>query len=286
MISRPDAASFTERGLEFHPADPQEARRLTPEQLAQYNADGHLGRIDVLDRTEVDELRRLVDDLLEHAAASGRSSYAINGYHAVCAPLWDLATDPRLVGLAADILGPQLVCWGTHLFAKLPGDGKEVPFHQDAVYWPFTPSRTVTVWLAVDDVGPDNSPVVFVPGSHLWGPVAHEVLEADDGRVLERRAVGADGYRRRHANELRAGQASLHSDLMLHGSTPNTSVRRRAGLTLRYAAADVRLVEGHDEWRQRSIHVLDGDPEGFWADLPRPDGDWRDELPPDSVDAS
>lgn len=82
-----------------------------------------------------------------------------------------------------------------------------------------------------------------------------------------------DRWTERHSDELRAGQASLHADLLLHGSEPNRSDRRRAGLTIRYAAADVRLIEGYENWRNTSVHVLDGDPSGFWKDQPRPDGE-------------
>ncbi len=42
------------------------------------------------------------------------------------------------------------------------------------------------------------------------------------------------------ALEMRAGQISLHSDWILHGSEPNRSDRRRCGLAMRYLSADVR----------------------------------------------
>jgi ectoine hydroxylase-related dioxygenase (phytanoyl-CoA dioxygenase family) len=217
-------------------------------------------------------LRRYIDGLLDEIASAGdgRDSYSINNEHPRLAELWDVATDARIVALVGDLIGRRAVCWGTHLFAKLPGDGKSVPFHQDAVYWPFEPAETTTVWLAIDDVTFDNAPVQFVPGSHLGGPMPHEVLEPDGTRVLERRATGLDRFARRHVNVLGAGQVSLHSDLLLHGSDANASRCRRAGLTLRYAAAEVRLLEGYDAWRSAAVHVLDGDPSGFWPDCPRP----------------
>jgi non-haem Fe2+, alpha-ketoglutarate-dependent halogenase len=272
---RPDPVDFSGRDLRFHPADPAAATTLGPEGVERYNAEGYVTALDVFDADEATAVQRYVDDLLDAVVAADdhRNSYSVNGYHRVCAGLWDLATEPRVLALVRDVLGPQAVCWGTHLFAKLPGDGKDVPFHQDAVYWPFTPTRTTTVWLAIDDVGADNAPLQFVPGSHRGGPIAHEVLALDGTRVLGRRATGMAERPERAVNLLRRGQASLHSDLLLHGSDANTSDRRRAGLTLRYAAADVRLLDGYDEWRQTAVHVLDGDPSGFWSDLPRPDGE-------------
>jgi hypothetical protein len=46
----------------------------------------------------------------------------------------------------------------------------------------------------------------------------------------------------RFTDTLRAGEVSLHSDLLLHGSRANRSSRRRAGLTIRDAAGEVGAV--------------------------------------------
>jgi hypothetical protein len=274
-MKRPDPADFTGRDLYFRRADPAGAATLNEAQVAHYNVNGFISGIDVFDQAESARTRDYIDELLDAVRRSrdGRDSYSINNYHPNCAGLWDLATEARIVAIVADVIGREAVCWGTHLFAKLPGDGKEVPFHQDAIYWPFEPAKTATVWLAIDDIGPDNAPMQFVPGSHRAGPIAHEILDLDGTRVLGRRALGMDRWTNRFSNELRSGQVSIHSDLLLHGSAANASNRRRAGLTLRYAAADVRLVDGYDEWRRSAVHVLDGDRSGYWANRPRPDGE-------------
>ena len=99
---------------------------------------------------------------------------APTGSHVVCGPLHDLATNDRIAVLVTDIIGREAVLWGSHLFAKLPGDPKEVPFHQDGIYWPLTPSKSVTVWLAIDDVDADNDAMQFVPGTKVLGPIEHD----------------------------------------------------------------------------------------------------------------
>lgn len=266
-----------ERDLRFRPADPAAATSLTAEQVEHYNDRGFVSPIDLFDGSEILDMRRYFDELLDEVigAEDPRNSYSINGYHHVCEPLYDLATDERVVSLVTDIIGTHAVCWGSHLFAKLPGDPKEVPHHQDAVYWPFTPSKSVTVWIAIDDVDADNGAMTFVPGSHRVGALAHDDLGLDGSRVLPRRVrdeeltqFGGD----RFLNELRAGQCSLHSDLLLHGSAPNTSDRRRAGMTLRYIAADVRLIPGYEQVAKFCFHVADGDPDGFWGNRRPPKG--------------
>ena len=128
------------------------------------------------------------------SAPDRRNSYSVNSYHLVCAGLYDLIQTPLLLDYAQDIIGPDIVCWGMHLFAKMPGDGMEVPLHQDAIYWPLTPARSVTVWLAVDDTDTDNAAMEFVPGSHVLGPLPHEDKALDGSRVLKRAAVDPDQY--------------------------------------------------------------------------------------------
>ncbi len=65
--------------------------------------------------------------------------------------MWDVLTNPRVVAIISDLIGPSVVGWGSHFFCKMPRDGKTVSWHQDASYWPLTPSKAVTMWLAIDD---------------------------------------------------------------------------------------------------------------------------------------
>jgi non-haem Fe2+, alpha-ketoglutarate-dependent halogenase len=61
--------------------------------------------------------------------------------------------------------------------------------------------------------------------------------------------------------------------MLLHGSRPNLSDRRRCGLTLRYMPPDVRTRE---ERRANGYICRGEDPEGYWVNFPVPE---RDEIP-------
>ena len=74
--------------------------------------------------------QRLGDGSVVHFAPQ----YTIASVHLRSARVWDLMRHPKLVALVTDILGPDVVGWGAHLFAKLPHDPMRVSFHQDAVY--------------------------------------------------------------------------------------------------------------------------------------------------------
>ena len=66
------------------------------------------------------------------------------------ARIWDIVTDSRIIDVVADLLRDSVILRHSHLFTKLPGDAKRVAWHQDASYWPLSPSRVVTAWLAID----------------------------------------------------------------------------------------------------------------------------------------
>jgi ectoine hydroxylase-related dioxygenase (phytanoyl-CoA dioxygenase family) len=184
--------------------------------------------------------------------------------------IYDLVKTPAILDAVEALIGPNIVCWGTHFFCKLPGDGKRVPWHQDASFWPLTPSRCVTAWLAVDDAMVENGCMRVVPGSHLHGQIAFRKSAEDGSNVLNQSVESVELYGDEPVDiELKAGQFSLHSDLILHGSNPNTSTdKRRCGVTLRYLPTEVAAPEG---WRTgESILCRGEDLSGTWSCAERP----------------
>lgn len=267
------------RDLRFVPADPSSSRTLSSSQVDEFNRKGFLSGLPAFGEDEILRIRRYFDDLLESVLTPNdrRNSYSINAYHLVCAGVYDLLLSTVLLDYVEDLLGSDFGCWGNHLFCKLPKDPMEVPLHQDGAYWPITPSHTVTAWLALDDADEENAAMQFVPESHLGGALPHEDLPLDGTRVLKRQVVDPDSYGSRFTNSLRAGQISLHSDMLLHGSGHNHSDRRRAGMTFRYAAAEVKPLPGHEYWLKPGVHCRGTLPE-HWPHRFRPDGEHPEKL--------
>jgi non-haem Fe2+, alpha-ketoglutarate-dependent halogenase len=266
----PNQSWQDQRVLQFFPAENDAPRALTATQLASYNENGYIKPLEVFTEKEADENRRYFDRLLEETLKDGKNSYAINGYHTRCAPIWDIVTHPRILDYVEDILGSNFVAWGTHYFCKLPHDEKSVPWHQDASYWPLTPSKTVTVWLAIDDADRQNSAMKVISGSHRHGHLDFSTATPDEKVVLNQKVTDAENYGDVAYIELKAGQISLHSDLIVHGSDPNASARRRCGLTIRYAPVEVRTLQ---DWNNRSVWCRGEAPSGHWANIPRPFSD-------------
>lgn len=266
-VPETDELSRIPRDLRFHPTMNEHPRTLRPEQIGQFNREGFVKGVRIFSEDEITAIRRYFDELLAKVMAAGGDSYSISSAHLRYGRVWDILTERRIVACVTDLLGENVVAWGSHFFCKMPRDGKQVAWHQDASYWPLTPSRNVTVWLAIDKADVENACMRFIAGSHHFGAMTFRPSDPKEHNVLNQTIEDPEQYGDIVNDELKAGEISLHSDLLLHGSEANNSDRRRCGLTLRYAAADVRA---YMDWNQKGVHVSGTDPSGHWANRPRP----------------
>lgn len=269
-VPQEDDLSQIERDLKFYPSTTTDPRLLTVAQIEQFNQDGFLRSIRIFNEQESQENREYFDRLLETVIATGGNSYSISTAHMKYGKVYDLLTHPKIVAYVKDLLGENLIAWGSHFFCKMPHDGKSVAWHQDASYWPLSPSKAVTVWLAIDDADPENANMRFIAGSHHYGHMTYRPSGSHEDNVLNQTIENAEQYGSPIDDSLKAGEISIHSDLLLHGSEANQSDRRRCGLTLRYCAADVRA--GMD-WNAKGVIVSGTDPSGHWLNPPRPEND-------------
>lgn len=258
------------RDLSFHPCGVESPRVLSRQQIEAFNRDGFISPVRIFDEAEMAVHRSYFDDLLNRVVAEGGDSYSISTAHLKYGAVYDLLTHPRIVAAVSDLLGDNVIGWGSHYFCKMPGDGKRVSWHQDSSYWPLTPSKAVTVWLAIDDADVENACVRFLSGSHLYGHLTWHLSENDEGNVLNQTVAEVERFGQPFDNILKAGEISLHSDLLLHGSEANESNRRRCGLTLRYCTSDVRAYMG---WNQKGVVVSGKDDSNHWANATRPESD-------------
>ena len=180
FIPTTDELSRLERDLRFHPSAVRNPTTLSAEQVERFNREGYLMGIRIFSEAQITEIRAYFDDLLARTLAAGGDSYSISTAHLRHGRVWDLLTDPRIVAIVKDLLGEDAIGWGSHFFCKMPGDGKRVAWHQDSSYWPLTPSKAVTVWLAIDDADVENACMRYIPGSHVLGHLTYTLSETDE----------------------------------------------------------------------------------------------------------
>lgn len=226
-------------------ADTIAAPRLSAAQLDSYRRDGLVIPEYRLPAEQLDRLRAALDTLLAEnthvrpeqlisAHISRGGGEKTRGQDAFL----EFAHDPNILDMVEQVIGRDLILWGFQVFCKPAGTGFEVPWHQDGRYWPIRPLATCTVWVALDDSTPENGCMRYIPGSHRNGHVYQHRrdtrpdlaldLVLDDGEVDIATARDV---------ALRPGMMSLHDVYLVHGSNPNRSGKRRAGMAMRYMPA-------------------------------------------------
>jgi hypothetical protein len=231
--------------------------------IDEYRSQGFKTGLPALAPTEVEQAKAMYDRL-RGLLPPGESPLAIDWWHQLDRELFQLCTHPVILDYVEQILGPDFYLWGSQFFAKEPGRGETVPWHQDAYYWPLTPHRAVTVWLAVSDSFAENGAMRVIPGTHTRRLRHNHVSTDTDVLDME---TDADEFRVSDAVtlQLAAGQCSLHDDNIVHGSEANTSDQIRCGLTIRFSAGEVKCdtkvwpffkaywVRGTDRWKHNPI---------------------------------
>ena len=269
-----DELRTMERDLRFRPYTGAPPTTLSTAQTQTFNQDGYLKSIQIFDELEIAEHRTFFDEQLRKVTAAGLGSFTLSSAHLKFAKIYDLMHHPRILACVRDLIGPELIGLAAHYFCKMPRDGTTISWHQDASYWPLTPSKTATVWLAIDDADIDNGCMRFVSGSHLHGQLEFRASEADENNVLNQTVDGVERYGSIVDVPLKAGEISIHSDLLLHSSHYNESARRRCGLTLRYCTPDVRAIPGFN-WEKEGVLINATDPDGHWGNPSRPEREYE-----------
>jgi phytanoyl-CoA hydroxylase len=206
-----------------------------------YAKQGYVAAHGVIDQELVAEGRRHVDWLL--ARHPGIRPENLGHTLVREDPFWvRLISDPRLLDVAEQFIGPDIALFASHYIAKPPHDGQQVLWHQDGSYWPLSPMAVVTIWLALDDSTPENGCLRVIPGSHQ-GSLLESKPRTDVVSVL---GSGIDDAQvdATLAQDviLQAGDVSIHHPGIIHGSNANHSARWRRGLTIRYIPTSTRII--------------------------------------------
>lgn len=177
----------------------------------------------------------------------------------------DLAHDPTILDLVEQAIGPDIILWGCQIFCKPGGDGMEVPWHQDGHYWPIRPLATCTVWIALDESVIENGCLRVIPGSHRTKALYDHMREDRTDVVLTARVQDGQFDEATALDiQLQPGEMSLHDVYLIHGSNPNRSPKRRAGVAIRYMPATSLFDRGLMKRGDQSGYVVDFSTRPIW----------------------
>ena len=249
---------------------------LTRDQVQSYRRDGYLVIENVLSATGLENLRRVVEVLVEasRSVTAHDHVYDLEPSHTPEEPRVRRIKEPHDVHPAfreiafskriADILTPLI---GTtsgirfqtgKLNMKSAGHGAAVEWHQDWAFYPHTNDDLLAIGLYLDDCGPENGPLMVIPGSHTWPILDHHVdgvfcgaIDPSTANIDFSKAVALTG---------KAGNMTIHHVRMVHGSALNTSDRPRRLLLFQYTAVDAFPLLGIPDWEKFNANIVTGNP--------------------------
>ena len=225
-------------------------RALTVEQVAQFDALGFVVVPELFDaelvarvRDEIDGFERQTEAFLA-SRDDGRFSIAETGaisfsVHLVArSPLLrELSVHPTVVGICADLIGPDVNLYWDQGVYKKPEKPRRFPWHQDNGYAFVEPQQYLTIWIALTDATRDNGCPVVAPRFHRRGTLAHTYVDPLGWECLHdpQETVVA---------EIPAGGAVVFSSLTPHLTGPNTTDAVRKSYILQYAPAGAEVLRG------------------------------------------
>ncbi len=247
---------------------------LAEEQKLFYRENGYLVVERLLGPEALAELRAATVRLCEAACEVGASNavYDLGPEHSAARPCirrvkqphlqhpaFDaVIRDPEIVDIAADLLGGTVRFDHAKLNFKPAAGGASVEWHQDWAFKPHTNDDQLVVSVMIEDCGPEDGPLMVIPGSHR-GPVYdhhHQgyfvgAVAYSDIAALLRRAVALTGP---------AGSIVIHHIRMLHGSLDSSGPSRRPLLLSMYAAVDAFPVFARPDLAEFDSRILRGQP--------------------------
>ena len=200
-----------------------------------------------------------------------------------------LCFDENVLSKVKQIIGEDIYIWSSDIFAKLPGEGKIVSYHQDNPYWQLSTNNVVSAWIALTKSEKKSGALEIVPGSHKKGIIKNlDVKNARESYLQGERTTidndllsynqNLDDYIKSNKPvtiELEPGEFSIHHVNTVHGSGINNTGNARIGFAIRYVTSDTKhLIEKSGD---SALHVC-GKKNSYFADELRPENDFSEEA--------
>ncbi len=247
---------------------------LTREQVKEFEANGYFLKGRAITADHALECRHRIEALEAELGEDCNVRMKIKA-HVVAPWMVDLARHPAILDAVESLIGPDILLFGSSMFAKSAASDKFVSWHQDSAYYGLDPADSITVWLAFTPSNKGNGCLRVLPASHLGAEYEHE--ETYDPKNLLARGQTISGINDADAVdlELEPGEFSMHHVRTAHGSLGNPSDDRRIGLAFFYIGAHVRSTLG----RRTALLVRGKDVHGNWDKDPLP----RRDLDPETL---
>src|SRR5262249_13838679 len=143
-------------------------KKLSSEQIAQYERDGYICPVDGFSAEQADAWRGRLE-----AFEQGEGQKMTRGHnfkpHLLFPWVDEIVHAPEVLDAVEDLIGPDIRVFHLSVWPKDSGSGTYVSWHQDATYFALEPACHVTAWVALTDASIEAGCMEGGPGSRRLG---------------------------------------------------------------------------------------------------------------------
>ena len=237
-------------------------KHLTTDQVNQFNQNGFIFPMDALSRDDATKCRDCVEHFEHETGHHAQDALTLKA-HMPYRQLSDVVRNERILDAVEDLIGPNILLWGSSMFVKDPGGKKFISWHCDTYYYGISPAMSLTIWVAFTPANTTTGCIKCIPGSHL--------VESEFDNTPTKDNILSRGQTTRNVDEGKAvfmpldpGQFSIHHECTIHASEPNLSDDRRMGMSIHYIPTNCRQMKYVGNERPTATLVRGVDEYGYW----------------------
>lgn len=250
---------------------------ISDKEIGFYNENGYLVVENVIPPQELAALRSEIDTIVAKAAEVSENNeiYDLEDSHSSSHPRvrriksperWIAAADKlkasaNIVSVLTRLMGPAVRFQVGKLNMKAASYGAPVEWHQDWAFYPHTNQNLLAAGIMLDDMTPDNGPLMVIPGSHKGPIYSHHDADGYFCGAIDLNDCDIDFAKKAVALTGPAGSVSFHHVRTVHGSATNRSSKPRRLLLFQYTAVDAwPLVQTVDNISDYDNMIVAGEP--------------------------
>ena len=250
---------------------------LTKNEIRSYTRNGFVVPKFRLDNSDLEKLQNATLELMQtypHIPTEGLVSphifYAGSNRPDIHSKFLEICKLTPLLDIVDQLIGRDIIVWGSRIFSKAPQTGRATPWHQDGEYWPIRPLATATVWIAIDESNEHNGCLKILTGSNRAKTLLPHQSLSGKGAALDKE-IKPELIKSNDVVSvpLQPGQMVIFDVFTAHGASPNLSNQRRAGFAIRYMPGtsifdrNMKVGSGQDDVQtdlsQRALFLVRGE---------------------------
>ena len=243
--------------------------RLVENEILFYRSEGYLHLPGLISRAAAESMRAEVIQILNGLgisydqlcrAETSKDKLRQSSQYLADTDVAALVNSAALRSVVEQLTGGPSTLYNPFTAVKSGGGGGQFHFHQDNQYTVFD-GPGLNIWVALDEMTPENGCLQMMPRSHLQGDLAAVESSDKDGHLTIAGETTSFLPLR-----MMPGDAVAFTRLTVHGSGPNNTPKPRVAYAVQFHRNDVkavwdnqppRLLSKHNRWVKTPVSKID-----------------------------